>query len=470
MRCLGDTKRYDSAKRRRKLRRALLSVYYHSAGREFEVRGAPSVLLPPEIEVMSLQDALAVIARSRQPRLDEALWRVVQNVSLPEERTQSPTYPAALGLYFDTQELELLTTLRRNFRRGSNIFELALTSARQTGPQAGMLGPRLRLARSRPPNRPPSRVAANDVDFGTALDDILKYGGDRNYPEKLLEPIKSARKPGQSPRARLSRQLSVMRADLGMGSKEIVSNLADLAAFRRIIKARCDRLHLDRETNRRSTVYPVKTTVRQDTKSLAVNATVTTIVHGTWANLTRNMWPDRWATSSDVITKSDFVQDAFSLEKYPNDSQRLDKKRPTPDRQKPLLRLLDEVVEIVWDQSELQRARYHNVLNVEFSASEPKGEADVTYNLCRSIKSSILWDRGPGGLLMDEGYIKLRRLGNDVWRVTMHKEIAFGDQAGSGTGSGIQDLSHIISLLAPVAITYWLEGEVYSLGDPNPDD
>lgn len=494
MRCLGDTKRYeDSPKRRRKLRRALLSVYYHSVGREFEVRGAPSVFLPPEIDVMSLQDALAVIAKSPQPRLNEALWRIVQNIPLPSNPDDSPSYPPALYNYFDPNEVEYLTILRRSFRNNSGPLNLTLTAAREnefvraeefSAAHQQIASAKITQASAQKPDQAgravlrvdpstvPDLAAAEQFTIDDAAREILKFEQAPNYLESLLSPLAPGR--AESVEAKLQQQLSAMSVELEMDPKDIIENLADIAAFRRALRVRDARLKLNHvaaeqggEEHEGPIVYPVKTLVRQDTKSLAISATVTTIVHGKWEDLIRNMEPANWAASSDIVERSRYVRNPLTLEKYPTGEPvwvQLD------DGRQQMQAFLDEVVAIAWDESELQRARYRNVLNVEFWTREATLEADVNYSLCRSIKSSILWDRGPGGMLADEGYIKLRPLGKDVWRVTMHKEVAFGDQAGSSIGSGIRDLSRIISVLAPVAITYWLEWEMYSLGDPPKKD
>jgi len=102
MRGLGESGLQGKARKRweRQLRLALLSVYYQTVGRKFEVRGAPSVMLPPEVQPMSLANALEVISDS-PTRLREALWRIVQSVPLDqtEQAEDYGRYPAAMIPY-----------------------------------------------------------------------------------------------------------------------------------------------------------------------------------------------------------------------------------------------------------------------------------------------------------------------------------------------------------------------------------
>ena len=61
------------------LRAAMLSVYYESLGRQFEIAGAPSVLLPPQARTQPLEESLEVLSAS-PARLLAALWLLVRGV------------------------------------------------------------------------------------------------------------------------------------------------------------------------------------------------------------------------------------------------------------------------------------------------------------------------------------------------------------------------------------------------------
>jgi hypothetical protein len=93
MRTLGDDEKAATEKIGRiRLRLAMVSVYYHTVGRQFEIRGAPSVMLPPEVRPMSLEGALAVLAPS-PTRLREALWQTVQSVPLDMSKDTTEAQP-----------------------------------------------------------------------------------------------------------------------------------------------------------------------------------------------------------------------------------------------------------------------------------------------------------------------------------------------------------------------------------------
>lgn len=130
--------------------------------------------------------------------------------------------------------------------------------------------------------------------------------------------------------------------------------------------------------------------------------------------------------------------------------------------------MLEEFVDIAWDNSKFQRASFHNVLNIVTYSDERQGKADVHYNLCRSVSSSFLWDSGPGGLRLDQGFVKLRRLGSgDIWRLTVRKEVQF-DNRPAGYG-GPWDLNRLMNSLAPAALAFWLDSGLYNLADKSAD-
>src|SRR4051812_4766459 len=112
------------------LRFAMLSVYYASLGRQFEIRGAPSVLLPPQVRPLDLATALDLL-RVSPVRLREALWLIVRGVrsqGLPSEHRES--YPSEFEMCFLPGSLEDFRLLRREYRAGANVFAAALVAVR----------------------------------------------------------------------------------------------------------------------------------------------------------------------------------------------------------------------------------------------------------------------------------------------------------------------------------------------------
>lgn len=435
------------------LRRALLSVSYHTVGRRFDISGAPSVLLPPAIRPMSLEQALSVIATSqRGVHLDEALWRIVQGVQVATPGSAWERYPTALRGYFSRDEIEQLDERRRNFRRGSFLFVAGLTALRDPTFDNQNLMPWLSTAR--PENSDSDRGQPN---FNKALQTLL-HTDDVAFLRELcdgegLRPAAAVQ--GRRPFGPAD-QLARLESEIGLSIQELTGNLADIVAFS---QGRAQAISSDLVQ-----VYPVATMVSQDARSLATTATVTTIVKGRFPNLVDGIEPARWQDFTDIIEESAFVDDPFALRVLPKQTGfvRDEAAGTVTAAQGPLL--LRERVEIGWENSPDQRARYDNVLNIETRA-DGIDAADVRYTLCRSLSSSFLWDRGPGGLTLDSGFVKLRRLGQrNAYRLTMRKHVQFGDRAGRGTGP--QNLSTLTNYLAPAALTSWLECQIYGIKRP----
>lgn len=454
------------------VRSAMLSVYYQTVGRQFEIRGAPSIVLPPEVPVMSLEDALGVLSTS-PTRLREALWRMVQSVPLNAAGNSNPPlgYPAALVrcLKSGGYKLNDLIDLRREFRRGANIFAAALIACRDDDIDGFRDLLRVLQARVRP---------SSGVDFSDAMVSLLGV----QASEYLLEMESSFAGPASK---KLVQQITRIESEIGCGISDFVERLADVAAFDKFMPAKG---HQEGAPTR---VYPVCSIIQQDTQSLITTATVTTVVHGEFERLCRVIDPANWAETSLVVSTSDYIAGP------------LDPVSPTPEpvfgeeykypdgRHKPLF--LNEIASIAWDGNSDQQATFHNVLNIltsvrrsrtDVSAGDPDSivgrdeqsakedqvslnlnQADVVYNLCRSIDSRFLWDQRAGGILLNQGFIKLRELGNDNWRVTMRKQLKFSDRTPYENGLGLRDFGQLANYLAPATLTWWLECETYGLAD-----
>ena len=104
----------------------MLSVYYASQGNDFEVTGAPSVLIAPQVSLTDLGEALEIINASSPTRLREALWLVVRAVPLLGGRdAPGEVYPSAAQRYLygsgAADELRQLATVRREYRARANL-------------------------------------------------------------------------------------------------------------------------------------------------------------------------------------------------------------------------------------------------------------------------------------------------------------------------------------------------------------
>src|SRR5262245_1509169 len=117
-----------SEKENARLRYAMLSVYYRSLGSQLESRGAPIAIVPPDVQPLSLEDALAILVKSGDERLLwDAYWRIVRSVPVEgSRRSLERRYPKAL---LDRLGLEMLADLdvrRQESRAGAQIFAAAL--------------------------------------------------------------------------------------------------------------------------------------------------------------------------------------------------------------------------------------------------------------------------------------------------------------------------------------------------------
>jgi hypothetical protein len=121
-----------------------------------------------------------------------------------------------------------------------------------------------------------------------------------------------------------------------------------------------------------------------------------------------------------------------------------------------------ERAELSWGGNASRRALFDNVLCIRRYSVRPDA-IDLTFSLSRSLRSRILWDDREGGILLDDGYIKARRLVDDRWRVTRRKIVKFSDRTPYANGRGWLDSGQILNYLAPAGLIYWLENDIASL-------
>ena len=98
---------------------AMLSVYYRSLGSELESRGAPVMLVPPQVQPMPLDEALDRL-QGRPDLLWDAYWRVVRSVPVEgwQNRSIERRYPRIASRVF----LNLTRILSDRLERMTNLL------------------------------------------------------------------------------------------------------------------------------------------------------------------------------------------------------------------------------------------------------------------------------------------------------------------------------------------------------------
>ncbi len=441
MRKLGNDDKPPSGA---ELRLAMLSVYYHSIGRQFQISGAPSVMLPPQVQPLTLEKALDLMSGSPR-RLREAIWRIVQSVpcNVPEG---IEAYPHAIRDYFTDPELQTLNDRRRWYRAGANVFAAALVACRDGADQLfrqimTVIG----------------EADSADVKFDAVWAVLGESRAD--YLKRIVDAMDHADDDEGKKISSYRRQINKIETEVGVNIYDFVENMADVAAFQDV--------DLGLQWNPggdQTAVFPMCSIIRQNSSNLTTTASVTTIVYGDFERLADCIDPRNWARSSDVIMKSNYVRGPY------------DDRRPVADDEYVLTSgvqrqlFMDEYARVSWGGDSDQEGTFHNILNIETKYRYDKNHqedayADVDYSLCRSIDSKILWDERKGGLLVNQGFIKIRPLGKNRWRVSMKKEVRFSDRTPYANAAGWADFGQLVNYFAPAVMTWWLECETYSLAD-----
>jgi hypothetical protein len=86
---------------------------------------------------------------------------------------------------------------------------------------------------------------------------------------------------------------------------------------------------------------------------------------------------------------------------------------------------------------------------------------DVEFSLSRSIESRVLWDVRAGGVIVDDGYMRVRPVDVDLWRVTSHKTLLYSDRQPYASGAGAT-FGQALNILAPATLCWWMESEMFS--------
>jgi hypothetical protein len=247
--------------------------------------------------------------------------------------------------------------------------------------------------------------------------------------------------------ARTAEGLRRLEHDVGLDLHTFVRDLADAAAL-----LRCGFDDPDALT----TVYPVSSVIRQDSRTLTTTATVSTLVRGDFEVLKRAVDPQGWAAASDVIDRAGYITDPFTLSPLadpPEWGAGMDGRR-----------LLEEEAALSWGPDANRQSSFHNVLRIDKHSVDPATkDIEVQFSLCRSIRSRVLWDERAGGIVVNDGFLKVRHIVDDRWRVTSRKRLRFSDRTPYQHGQGWRDLGQTLNFLAPAALTWWMESETYSL-------
>jgi hypothetical protein len=437
---------------RPELRAALLSVYYASLGNRFEIRGAPSMLIRPQVRLVPLRDALAILWDESPTRFREAVWLLVRSTRLqgtaddPKER-----YRPELASYIPREDLKALGEARREYRAGANLFAAALVAVRDDN--RGQLAAIRGVIEEVP-------ASSTTRSFADAV--ALLFG---EAPAELLARMTE---PSEWERARV--QMSKIESEVGLDLYDFVEEFANAVAFNEWAGIHLSRGNWAAPTDEGAlSVLPVSSVVVQDTESLQAKATVTTLVTGDFSELRAATDPRLWSKSSDIMKRTNYVSSPFpeGLGAVTEAAQEaIAGPVGTGFRG---VRLLEEEGTFTWGPNDEQSIWFNNIFRIRHEvgsrADRSREDVDIRYGLCRSIESMVLWDRRPGGLLVDEGYLKARSLGSHRWRVTWSKAIRFSDRTPYSGSPGWTDFGELLNYLAPAALTWWLETETYSLGD-----
>lgn len=433
---------------------AMLSVYYHSLGRQLELRGAPAMLLVPAVRPMPLEEALGIIernsrnaAREGQTAVEraadverEALWTMLRSTPPPPFVNPADTidvrYSAALRRFAPRGFVEEYDGKRARYRSQSTLFSGALIAYARNDIETFDA---LRAAHARDATAFNAACAAAPFN-----------------PQNYLDAL-ACQTPENRERCQLKLQL--LEDELGMSLQTFVNDLADATAFMEMLPWPTTPF----------VVFPTAAVVVQDAPSLTVRVTATSLV--TAASLeaiSTELDPQNWSKWSDVFTDVRYVEAAGRG--YENLRQQPEMGKTLDERQTWLLR---EKVGIMSGLTPTQIAEFENVLGVGFTVKPDEDKADLRFWLERSLRSRYLWDERPGGILIDEGFTKVRpvfptekggRQQEDarVWRVTIRKALRFADRTPASWGDSPLQFGQSLNYLAPATLAWWLQSDIYN--------
>ncbi|HTX31782.1 MAG TPA: hypothetical protein VMD09_10365 [Solirubrobacteraceae bacterium] len=410
------------------LRFATVSVYYNCLLREGSSGGAPAMALPLPGGPLSLADALAEIQKGGLGAMRGPVWRIVRGTPVGGD------YPGALepalARLAPSLKLDHLNSLRKSYHAGANLLGAALVACAEKQPEFGELR---------------KHMASRKSDFDRATEAVLGMTASR-----FLSSLDDRR---------TSAQLRALQQEVGLDLYRYAAEFADAVAFDEWWRA------ADPAPDGGMVVYPAACVIRQDSASMITRVTVTALARcEDFSALVRSADPQCWSLASDVMAKTQYVHDSYDLTPAPVPAGQGYK-----SRQPPPYRWLEEIVNVPSGIEGPTESSFHNVLRIDkFNVVDKKDRKTVTVNfsLARSVNSTVLWDTRSGGILVDQGYIGVRRLAADTWRITSHKTLLFSNRTPNMNTSGWFDLGQMLNVLTPAALSWWLESEVYSAADP----
>jgi hypothetical protein len=445
-----------------------MSVSYHSLGRQLELRGAPTVLLPPVVRPMPLETALAVVrdraveARRQEKasanvppeekavdREQEALWTMLRSTPPPpltqRRQTLKQRYPAILRDFADTLKfcVEDYDSKRSRYRAQSGLFAAALTAYARDQPDAFTV---LKNAHD--------DLQAKQADgFSDAVVRHGALGGDS--PQAYLEAI------ARGDQRTVATELARLQDDVGLTLSALVNDFADCMAFLEVQQGQ--------EPDANYRVLPTSLVVVQDSQNFTTTVTVTTLVQAADRGvITKALDPQNWQAFSDAFHEVDYVEDAPRGFKKLTQSPKAGEWCKKLDRggQEDNRLLLREVVEVPSGLNPTVIARFENILRIvlhEGPIDRGGGNARLTYSLHRCLNSRYLWDERPGGILLDQGYIKVSPLGNrKTWRVSVRKILRFADRTPASWADTPLQFGQSLNYLTPAALSWWLQSDMYN--------
>jgi hypothetical protein len=414
------------------LRYAMLSVYYRSIGSQLESRGAPVMVVPPEVRPLELEEALRRIVEQFPTRVWDAYWRIVRAVPVEgwEERPAVRRYPRALVDSMGLAEVEDLDDRRRRSRAAAQPFAAAVAAcAEERWAEAEEFADQLTRQARREGSDAQKFTQAAETSLGRPGDGFLRWLVSSKRKKRTLDELRK------------------LRAEVGINLYEFVEEFADAVAF----------ADFRDERGAPKTTLVSSCVVRQDTNTLTTTATVTTLVESDFEALARALDPLGWPKYSDVIDKTEYLDDPADLTSGRGEmplGAGFHEEEP---------RYLFEQVGIDWGTGGGQTGEFRNVLAIDYFSVTP-GLQSITlpFRLCRSVDSRMLWDKRAGGILSDGGKLVARPVGDRRWRLTTRKVLRFSDRTPYSNAPGWRDFGQLLNYLAPAAVTWWLETEMYS--------
>ena len=455
------------------MRAALLSVYHHSIGRRFEIRGAPAVALPPQAQPQSLGDALQKLKGS-EARRRQAMWTIARAVG--PQRGREPLRGDARLPRYTPELVDILTSIEREslkrfdarrgrYRREAALFAAALVAYAEGEGANEHFGAILDLFER--VAQPPANLTEEEAERrGNFSDAVAKTGilgtGEEGAPgtERRDDRLGQSAvdfltgwRDHEDPAAVAASLLS-LEQEIGLSLPTFIEEFADSVAF-----AEC----FPPTEPEVLTVFPTSSITVQDTQNLTTRVTVTALVHTeNFHCLQIGMDPQCWTACSSAFSTAGYLADPFKVD--PPDPV------PAPgyyDLKGPRPKLLEEEVTIRFGDDASRIAYFNNILNVDFNPDPDTRRIDLDFSLNRCIRSRILWDERAGGILIDEGYARARPLGKDAWRLTVRKTLRFSDRTPYSGGPGWNDFGQLLNYLAPAMLSWWIESEMYSSTCPD---